>query len=157
MNGPSMPPSPSGELRVLGEAFQEAVEAGPVLVVVSGEAGVGKSRLLREFASRVRPVARVVRGRCVEQLDGVVPFVPFAAIVRDLVRAAGLGRHPRGSDGPAAAAAERARRGHVAQHLRTAVAATAFTLHLVDPADRQPARQDMTVYGRQEDWKERDE
>ncbi|MBO2454848.1 AAA family ATPase [Actinomadura barringtoniae] len=42
------------ELDALHEAFRRAREAGPVTVLVGGEAGIGKSRLVAEFAARPR-------------------------------------------------------------------------------------------------------
>ncbi len=53
------------------------------LVTVIGEAGVGKSRLVREFASRASSGdrAQVLRGRCLPYGDGVT-FWPIAEIVR---------------------------------------------------------------------------
>jgi class 3 adenylate cyclase/predicted ATPase len=53
------------------------------LVTVVGEAGVGKSRLIREFATRAsaRDRSQVLRGRCLPYGDGVT-FWPIAEIVR---------------------------------------------------------------------------
>src|SRR6266542_2901177 len=72
-----------GELAVL----QEALGATPCAVLIGGEAGVGKSRLAQEFTVRVAGRARVLTGGCVE-LDGL-PYVPFTAILRQLVRQIG--------------------------------------------------------------------
>jgi class 3 adenylate cyclase/predicted ATPase len=52
------------------------------LLTVVGEAGVGKSRLIKEFAAGVPGHARVVRGRCLPYGDGIT-FWPLAEIVRD--------------------------------------------------------------------------
>ena len=54
------------------------------LVTVIGEAGVGKSRLIREFATRAsaRERTQVLRGRCLPYGDGVT-FWPIAEIVRN--------------------------------------------------------------------------
>jgi class 3 adenylate cyclase/tetratricopeptide (TPR) repeat protein len=53
------------------------------LVTVIGDAGVGKSRLVREFATRAasREHSQVLRGRCLPYGDGVT-FWPIAEIVR---------------------------------------------------------------------------
>ncbi len=53
------------------------------LTTVIGEAGVGKSRLVREFAARAssRGRSQVLRGRCLPYGDGVT-FWPIAEIVR---------------------------------------------------------------------------
>ncbi len=59
------------------------------LVAIIGDAGVGKSRLVREFATRAasREKTQVLRGRCLPYGDGVT-FWPIAEIVRS---AAGIG------------------------------------------------------------------
>ncbi|MET7394513.1 AAA family ATPase [Dactylosporangium sp. NPDC005572] len=62
-------------------------------VLLSGEAGIGKSRLLHEFATRLGPEPLVLPGRCVEFGNDGIPFAPFVAPLRGLVRAA-EGREP---------------------------------------------------------------
>jgi len=52
------------------------------LVTLVGDAGVGKSRLIREFAGRAAEGARVVRGRCLPYGDGIT-FWPLAEVVRE--------------------------------------------------------------------------
>ncbi len=52
------------------------------LITVVGDAGVGKSRLIREFATTASSQARVVRGRCLPYGDGIT-FWPLAEVVRD--------------------------------------------------------------------------
>jgi len=52
------------------------------LVTVVGDAGVGKSRLIKEFSSRAGEAARVLRGRCLPYGDGIT-FWPLAEVVRD--------------------------------------------------------------------------
>ena len=53
------------------------------LLTIIGEAGVGKSRLIREFATRAsaRDRSQVLRGRCLPYGDGVT-FWPIGEIVR---------------------------------------------------------------------------
>ena len=70
--------------------------------MVGGEAGVGKSRLVREFAERSRGAgARVLMGGCLELGADGLPFAPFISVLRGLVRdlgAAGVaGLLPGGS------------------------------------------------------------
>jgi predicted ATPase/class 3 adenylate cyclase/DNA-binding winged helix-turn-helix (wHTH) protein len=56
------------------------------LVTVLGAAGVGKSRLVREFAAGLGDEASVVGGRCLPYGDGIT-YWPLAEIVRGLVPA----------------------------------------------------------------------
>ena len=67
-------------------AFASA-EAGETRhVLVSGEAGVGKTRLLARTAELVRERGgRVLLGGCVSMGDAALPFAPYAEIVRGLV------------------------------------------------------------------------
>ncbi|MGI8448452.1 MAG: ATP-binding protein, partial [Streptosporangiaceae bacterium] len=77
----------SGQLSVLDTALAEAGSGNPSAVLVGGEAGVGKSRLVSEFAERSRGKgARVLAGGCLELgVDGL-PFAPFTSVPRELVR-----------------------------------------------------------------------
>ena len=77
----------SGQLSVLDTALAEAGHGNPSAVLVGGEAGVGKSRLVGDFAERSRGKgARVLAGGCLELgVDGL-PFAPFTSILRELVR-----------------------------------------------------------------------
>jgi ATP/maltotriose-dependent transcriptional regulator MalT len=56
-------------------------------MIVGGEAGVGKSRLLAELlATRVPPEARVVVGNCSGFTPGSLPYGPIVSGLRNLVR-----------------------------------------------------------------------
>lgn len=72
------------EMLRLGETLLEVSSTRSCgLVTVIGEAGVGKSRLIREFAAQAsaRDRTQVLRGRCLPYGDGVT-FWPIAEIVR---------------------------------------------------------------------------
>ena len=71
------------ELESLRGAFDAALRGGRQLVGVSGEPGVGKTRLFQEFAWRTQPHALVLRGQCLS-FGTVAPYQPF----RDVLRAA---------------------------------------------------------------------
>jgi DNA-binding CsgD family transcriptional regulator len=77
----------SGQLSMLDTALAEAGSGNPSAVLVGGEAGVGKSRLVSEFGERSRGKgARVLAGGCLELgVDGL-PFAPFTSMLRELVR-----------------------------------------------------------------------
>ena len=53
------------------------------LVTVLGEAGVGKSRLVREFVGGLGDRANVLRGRCLPYGEGIT-YWPLAEVVRDI-------------------------------------------------------------------------
>jgi DNA-binding NarL/FixJ family response regulator len=55
-------------------------------VVVGGEAGIGKSRLVQRFLDESEGVA-VVEGACLEVAGDALPYAPFVEILRELVRA----------------------------------------------------------------------
>ena len=77
----------AGELAVLDAALAPARRDGRSVVLVGGEAGVGKSRLVREFTARAQAAgARVLAGGCVELGTDGLPFAPFTAVLRELVR-----------------------------------------------------------------------
>ncbi len=72
------------ELAVLGEVFEEAgAEPGCRLVTVLGEPGIGKTRLLSEFARSVSGRARVLTGRCLSYGEGIT-YWPLSEIVHEL-------------------------------------------------------------------------
>lgn len=67
----------------LDEALARAEEGRGGLVLVGGEAGIGKTRLTADLADRARARgATVLVGGCVAMGDGGIPFAPFAQAVR---------------------------------------------------------------------------
>ncbi len=64
--------------------LHDALATTPAAVLIGGEAGIGKSRLVDEFTA-VHPGARLLRGECLELGTGALPFAPFTAILRGLV------------------------------------------------------------------------
>ncbi len=52
------------------------------MLTVVGDAGVGKSRLIKEFATQAGAGSRVLRGRCLPYGDGIT-FWPLAEVVRE--------------------------------------------------------------------------
>ncbi len=81
----------SGQLSALDTALADAGRGSPSAVMVGGEAGVGKSRLVSEFAERSRAAgARVLIGGCLELGAEGLPFAPFTAVLRGLVRDLGV-------------------------------------------------------------------
>ncbi len=71
------------ELALLNERLEDARDGRRAIVVIGGETGIGKSRLLREFIARADGrYGKFAEGHCVEHLK--VPFLPIAEIVRTL-------------------------------------------------------------------------
>ena len=78
------------DLTALRDALKRARSAEPATVLVGGEAGVGKTRLVDEFRRTLagEPL-RVLTGQCLELGEEGLPFAPFAAALRELVRSEG--------------------------------------------------------------------
>ena len=74
------------ELGVLADAVQDAAAGLGSIVLVAGEAGIGKSSLLRELRGRTGELVTFLIGAC-EPLSVPVPLAPL----RELVEAAGGG------------------------------------------------------------------
>ncbi|MGJ5891469.1 helix-turn-helix transcriptional regulator [Streptomyces niveiscabiei] len=76
------------ELGALNDALARAAAGEPQALVVGGEAGVGKTRLVEEFgAVAERQGAVVAVGGCVEIGADGLPFAPFSTALRALRRA----------------------------------------------------------------------
>jgi serine/threonine protein kinase/tetratricopeptide (TPR) repeat protein len=70
------------ELGTLEDHLERARAGQGQVVLVSGEAGVGKSRLLHEFHARIDATnVRILQARC-SSYDGGGPYLPFAEILR---------------------------------------------------------------------------
>ncbi|XBP94136.1 AAA family ATPase [Micromonospora sp. CCTCC AA 2012012] len=80
------------ELSALRDALTRARAGEPTTVLVGGEAGVGKTRLLEEFGVLARDAgARLLIGQCLELGEAGLPFAPFAAALREVLRRDGPG------------------------------------------------------------------
>jgi predicted ATPase/KaiC/GvpD/RAD55 family RecA-like ATPase len=74
------------EMNVLKEAVYRAVHGEGGLVFVHGEAGIGKTRLLRELGAYARSRGvQVLYGRCpaLFRMDGVPPYVLWKEVIKD--------------------------------------------------------------------------
>jgi len=80
------------ELALLARAVAAAADGAPGTVVISAEAGGGKSRLVSEFAATLPERTLVLAGGCVELSAAGLPYAPFTAALRQLVRARGAGQ-----------------------------------------------------------------
>jgi predicted ATPase/DNA-binding CsgD family transcriptional regulator len=79
------------ELQVLEAARRRAADGEPAVVLVGGEAGVGKTRLVAELTNRCATDAtRVLAGGCVPVGEGALPYAPIVQALRALVAEVGV-------------------------------------------------------------------
>jgi tetratricopeptide (TPR) repeat protein len=75
------------QIAALDGALATVRGGGTATVLIGGEAGVGKSRLVAEWAASATAAdARVLTGGCLELGADGLPFAPFTAVLRELVR-----------------------------------------------------------------------
>ncbi len=72
-------------------ALREASEGRPAIVLLGGESGIGKTRLVSELVRRVQEPETadpplVLRGEAVEQREGELPYAPLLSALRPLAR-----------------------------------------------------------------------
>ena len=80
------------ELELLEAARVRAADADPAVVLVGGEAGVGKTRLVAELRARCATEGtRVLVGGCVPLGDGALPYGPIVEALRALLGDVGVG------------------------------------------------------------------
>ncbi len=73
------------ELDALRSSLSAAAAGHPRLALVGGEAGVGKTRLVKEVARHARAAGVLAfRGECLDLGDGDFPYAPIAAALREL-------------------------------------------------------------------------
>lgn len=71
------------ELAQLTEVLEAAAAGEPGFVLIGGESGVGKSRLVTEFSGRAdADGARVLAGDCVDLGGGELPYAPLVGALR---------------------------------------------------------------------------
>jgi len=94
----------AAELELLAARLTEARHGEPSVVLIGGEAGVGKTRLIEEFTAAAQDLAEaedpqsadavapatVLIGGCFDLGDDALPFAPFSAALREPMRAAGV-------------------------------------------------------------------
>ena len=93
------------QMAALEDAFASVRQGGPTAVLLGGEAGVGKSRLVSEFGQAAEAAgACVLTGGCLALGTDGLPFAPFTAVLRQLV-------HEHGADAVASMLPGRTTRG----------------------------------------------
>src|SRR5215467_15921432 len=78
------------ELALLEHALDVAAGGTAGTVLVGAESGVGKSRLISQFAAKAGDRALVLVGGCVE-VSAALPYAPVTSLLRRLVRSRGAG------------------------------------------------------------------
>ncbi|WP_323137802.1 helix-turn-helix transcriptional regulator [Nocardia sp. alder85J] len=89
----SLPVSGTFVGRAADLANLDAARRDPAVtaVLITAAAGMGKSRLVREFGDRLPTGTLVATGRCPEFGNDAVPFGPFVPALRELLRTVGVG------------------------------------------------------------------
>ncbi|WP_341940576.1 AAA family ATPase [Microbacterium sp. LWH10-1.2] len=72
--------------------FERASGGVPTALLVEGEAGIGKSRLLREFADEIENRADIHVGWCLDLGTARSPYGPLTGILRSIVQTVGVER-----------------------------------------------------------------
>jgi predicted ATPase len=75
----------TAELEQLGRALDAAAAGRGATVLVAGEVGIGKTRLVAELDRRARGAGfEVLLGRCIDLVDTQLPYQPFVEALRAL-------------------------------------------------------------------------
>jgi DNA-binding CsgD family transcriptional regulator/tetratricopeptide (TPR) repeat protein len=77
------------DLGRLRSVFAQTLDGRPQGVVISGEAGIGKTRLLDEFRAFASTEALVLTGQCVDLGPVAAPYSPIQSVLRGLVASLG--------------------------------------------------------------------
>jgi DNA-binding CsgD family transcriptional regulator len=78
------------QLAALRQLSDLAFTGSPAVVLLGGEAGVGKTRLITEFTGELASRAVLVSGGCVDLGGAGLAYGPFTAALRGLVRQLGV-------------------------------------------------------------------
>jgi hypothetical protein len=88
----------AAELTWLDQALATVRGGSPATVLIGGDAGAGKTRLVTEFAAMAGATARVLTGWCPELGPVGLPFAPFTDILRELARDRSVPAFPPGGE-----------------------------------------------------------
>ncbi|HET9665539.1 MAG TPA: ATP-binding protein, partial [Desertimonas sp.] len=73
------------ELRHLIVALEATIAGSSVAVLVGGDAGIGKSRLVAELGKRAESAGAVVlTGQCLDVAEGAAPYAPIHEVLAQL-------------------------------------------------------------------------
>ena len=77
----------AAEIGRLTQALELARDHRPAARLIAGEAGIGKTRLVNEFAGQARAAgAQVLLGGCLQLGETGLPYAPFVGALRPLLR-----------------------------------------------------------------------
>src|SRR5690349_18771387 len=76
------------ELAMLAGQFEEASASRLRVVLIAGEPGIGKTRLLQEFASLAEKRGALVLRGGASETEGMPPYLPFLEALGSYIRAA---------------------------------------------------------------------
>lgn len=76
----------SGDLTLLGSAWQDAAAGRPWVAVIRGVAGIGKTSLVDAFESALPPSVLVLHGACVRLDAQTASFTPFRGVLEELIQ-----------------------------------------------------------------------
>ena len=82
----------AAELAEVRRLFAGVRDGVPAALLVEGEAGIGKSRLVREFADEIGRTADVHAGWCLDLGTARTPYGPLTGILRSIVTHMGVER-----------------------------------------------------------------
>src|SRR5437868_4951326 len=74
------------ELGLLLARLEQARQGGGGVAVVSGDPGIGKTRLLTELGERARADGWLVLAGSAHESDGAAPYLPFSEALRPYLR-----------------------------------------------------------------------
>ncbi len=80
------------DLARLNERLDEVRAGAPFTVIIGGEAGIGKTRLLREFQAGLPDDVRLLAGQCVDLGSVAAPYSPVKTAIRTLIAEEGAER-----------------------------------------------------------------
>ena len=124
-----------GEITRLEAALERVIEGSAATVVIGGEAGIGKTRLVDEFARRVAVRdGTLLSGSCLPTGGRATPYAPFVEALRGCIRAVEPGRLP------ALLGPGRRELGRLLPELETGSPGSAAAAPLVDPDVHGQAR-----------------
>ena len=73
------------DLARLNERLDEVRAGAPFTVIIGGEAGIGKTRLIQEFEAGLPSDVRLLAGQCVDLGSVAAPYAPVKTALRTLV------------------------------------------------------------------------